>query len=429
MSRRRGEFEHRTSIFEGAYRAWSHLGGVDPMILSTAAAADLDPLSHPHEVDCRINKDKDSKDKDGVSKSKSAAKSAAKSATKSASKSTTKSTSNNNNNNNQAAPHPHPHTYTVTDSTGKKRCYPYEPLPRSGLAHPFVQAIISPWLGPEAEHDDIVLGLTTLRTWWQHRRKGESSSAKSALGTEKMRSVVEGYTRHFFNLAHCIVMNDGEQPPRSLANRVKECERDNTGFKLELGTKKNNNKEVNGNGGGVVDARGTSLNAIAAIGATGTTGTTGGAGTASITGSMNGSTTASATASASATAYNHPHHNNTNTNSDRNHNYRSAMNHDPYGSTPSPNALNGNTNGNGNGHGNTNPIDVDMDDTDRGTCCSGAGGGPGIGIGSVNMNEIRSTSSPTPTNGNGNGKVYGDPNKTPVVFVSESGDIQIAMVS
>ena len=70
-----------------------------------------------------------------------------------------------------------------------------------------------------------------------------------------------------------------------------------------------------------------------------------------------------------------------------------------------------------------------MDDTDRGTCCSGAGGGPGIGIGSVNMNEIRSTSSPTPTNGNGNGKVYGDPNKTPVVFVSESGDIQIAMVS
>ena len=30
MSRRRGEFEHRTSIFEGAYRAWSHLGGLEP---------------------------------------------------------------------------------------------------------------------------------------------------------------------------------------------------------------------------------------------------------------------------------------------------------------------------------------------------------------------------------------------------------------
>jgi hypothetical protein len=51
MSRRRGEFEHRTSIFEGAYRAWSHLGGVDPLVLSTSTAADLDPLSHPHEND------------------------------------------------------------------------------------------------------------------------------------------------------------------------------------------------------------------------------------------------------------------------------------------------------------------------------------------------------------------------------------------
>lgn len=185
MSRRRGEFEHRTSIFEGAYRAWSHLGGVDPTDLGSpsATAADLDPLSTPHEDDKRIPES----DRDKA-------------------------------------------TNVVIDSCGKKRLFPYEPLPRSGLSHPFIQAIISPWLGPDAEHDDIILGLTTLRTWWQHRRKGESTSAKSALGTDKMKSVVEGYTRHFFNLAHCIVMNDGEQPPRTLSSKIKDLERN--GFKL-----------------------------------------------------------------------------------------------------------------------------------------------------------------------------------------------------
>ncbi len=186
MSRRRGEFEHRTSIFEGAYRAWSHLGGIDPTSLSSTTAADLDPLSHPHINDARVRSDEEK------------------------------------------------NSYVVVDGT--KRLYPYEPLPRTGLAHPFVQAIISPWLGPDAEQDDIQLGLTTLRTWWQHRRKGESTSAKQALGTDKMRSVVEGYTRHFFNLAHCMVMNDGEQPPRTLATKVKEMEKN--GMKLEIMRKK-----------------------------------------------------------------------------------------------------------------------------------------------------------------------------------------------
>mmetsp|Transcript_23515 Transcript_23515/g.34829 ORF Transcript_23515/g.34829 Transcript_23515/m.34829 type:complete len:635 (-) Transcript_23515:41-1945(-) len=175
MSRRRGEFEHRTSIFEGAYRAWSHLGGVDPMNLTSDTAADLDPLTHPHLDDTRVPELDHNK-------------------------------------------------------------FPYEPLPRAGLAHPFVQAIISPWLGPDAEHDDIILGLTTLRTWWQHRRKGESISARAALGTDKMMSVVEGYTRHFFNVAHCIVMEDGEQPPRTLANKIKELEKN--GIKLTSMKKK-----------------------------------------------------------------------------------------------------------------------------------------------------------------------------------------------
>lgn len=182
MSRRRGEFEHRTSIFEGAYRAWSHLGGLDPKELFSNPASELDPLLRPHTSDERVADANDEA------------------------------------------------SYLVVDSSGKRRYYPYEPLPRSGLAHPFIQAIISPWLGPDAEQDDIQLGLTTLRTWWQHRRKGESHSAKQALGTEKIIPVVEGYTRHFFNLAHCGVVNDGDQPPRTLAIRIKQLEKEGYQF-------------------------------------------------------------------------------------------------------------------------------------------------------------------------------------------------------
>lgn len=80
-------------------------------------------------------------------------------------------------------------------------------------------------MGPDADNEAIQLGLTTLRTWWQHRRKGESGSAIAALGTEKMKGVVEGYTRHFFTLAHCIVVNDRVQPPRGLLLRIKELEK------------------------------------------------------------------------------------------------------------------------------------------------------------------------------------------------------------
>ena len=188
MSRRRVEFEHRTSIFEGAYRAWSHLGGIDPQELFTSSASELDPLSKPHSTDERVTDINDEA------------------------------------------------SYLVIDAKGNRKCYPYEPLPRSGLAHPFIQAIISPWLGPDAEKDDIQLGLTTLRTWWQHRRKGESHSAKQSLGTEKIIPVVEGYTRHFFNLAHCGVVNDGDQPPRTLANKIKQLEKEGYAFPVRSKT-------------------------------------------------------------------------------------------------------------------------------------------------------------------------------------------------
>ena len=49
-----------------------------------------------------------------------------------------------------------------------------------------------------------------------------------ALGTEKMQGVVEGYTRHFFNLAHCLVVNDKEQPPRTLQAKMRDLEKVNT---------------------------------------------------------------------------------------------------------------------------------------------------------------------------------------------------------
>jgi copper chaperone CopZ len=178
MSRRRGEFEHRTSIFEGAFRAWSHLGGLEPEDLESKPASDLDPLTNPITSDTRAKGNKADRGEGGF------------------------------------------------NPDGSKRWpYPYEPLPRSGLAHPYVQAILSPWLGPDADNDAIQLGLTTLRTWWQHRRKGESGSAVAALGTEKMKGVVEGYTRHFFTLAHCLIMNDKEQPPRTLHGKMKDLEK------------------------------------------------------------------------------------------------------------------------------------------------------------------------------------------------------------
>jgi len=204
MSRRRGEFEHRTSIFEGAFRAWSHLGGLDPADLETKPASDLDPLNFPLENDPRLAalKEKEKDKKPSGSEEEGGAEEKKSSAEEFSS------------------------TFNGDDENGGKRKeYPYEPLPRSGLAHPFVQAILSPWLGPDADQDAIQLGLTTLRTWWQHRRKGESGSAIVALGTEKMRGVVEGYTRHFFNLAHCLIVNDKEQPPRTLQSKMRDLEK------------------------------------------------------------------------------------------------------------------------------------------------------------------------------------------------------------
>lgn len=167
MSRRRGEFEHRTSIFEGAYRAWSHLGGLDAHDVLTKESSVLCPLQFTIPDDPRLCED-------------------------------------------IAASSP---------SSGEPRFWPYEALPRSGIAHPFVQAVLSPWLGPDADHDSIEMGLTTLRTWW-HRRKGESTSSLQALGTERMIAVVRCYVRHFFAFAHRLIVKEHMQAPKTLQGKL-----------------------------------------------------------------------------------------------------------------------------------------------------------------------------------------------------------------
>eukprot|EP00814_Leptocylindrus_danicus_P000671 CAMPEP_0116026364 /NCGR_PEP_ID=MMETSP0321-20121206/13784_1 /TAXON_ID=163516 /ORGANISM="Leptocylindrus danicus var. danicus, Strain B650" /LENGTH=938 /DNA_ID=CAMNT_0003499103 /DNA_START=107 /DNA_END=2923 /DNA_ORIENTATION=- len=172
MSRRRGEFEHRTSIFEGAFRAWSYLGQLDPSTLIHNRPDDLNPLVALHQ---------------------------------------------------NGTPMP-----TVDGRSSAGSDYRYEPLPRSGLAHPYVKAILTPWLGADAEGEAVDLGLTTLRTWWQHRRKGESGTAIAALGTDRMRGVVDGYTRHFFTLAYVLVVQEDEQAPRSLQTKLRAMDHHGT---------------------------------------------------------------------------------------------------------------------------------------------------------------------------------------------------------
>jgi copper chaperone CopZ len=223
MSRRRGEFEHRTSIFEGAYRAWSHLGGLELKDLETKPASELDPFVFPLVNDPRLTASSTSKDGVGASSKKN--------------DDNAEGNIGAGEEGGEGGAQQRPGTADGGGSGGSarpssssppqqaQREYPYEPLPRTGLAHPFVQAILSPWLGPDADQDAILLGLTSLRTWWQHRRKGESGSAIIALGTESMRGVVDGYTRHFFHLAHCLVVNDKEPPPRTLQTKMKDLDK------------------------------------------------------------------------------------------------------------------------------------------------------------------------------------------------------------
>ena len=153
-SNRRGDFLHRTAIFEGAFRAWSYLGSLQPEVLDARSLNELDPTSLP-----------------------------------------------------------------------RSHKFQHEPLPRSGLRHSFIQAVLSSWLGHNADVDTVTAGLKSLRIWWAHRRKGENIRSRREMHTDQMTTVVNKYTKHFFALAHCIVLSDHEQPPRTLYNNVKQMEK------------------------------------------------------------------------------------------------------------------------------------------------------------------------------------------------------------
>lgn len=172
MSRRKGEFEHRTSIFEGAYRAWSYLGRLEPEILFQSSAKDL--LDKQPELDPLVIGDK--------TKNK----------------------------------------IVDSDSNGRPEI-PHEPLPRNGLDHPWVFAILPCWLGSDASNKDLDQGLSTFRNWWQHRKNGETGSAIAAL--ETMKHVVDRYYRHFFKLAHQMVVHNFEAGPKSLAGKIKDIQK------------------------------------------------------------------------------------------------------------------------------------------------------------------------------------------------------------
>lgn len=65
--------------------------------------------------------------------------------------------------------------------------------------------------------------LSSLRNWWQHRRKGENKTCvKLFRTTNDMRSIVDEYTRGFFQLAYRFVMSGKAEPPQSLGLSIKK---------------------------------------------------------------------------------------------------------------------------------------------------------------------------------------------------------------
>ena len=184
MSRRGKEFNHRTAIFEGAFRAWSHLGGLSPELIETRTAGELDPTTLVIENDERLNE-------------------------------------NSSNSNGTSFSFGSP---TINAEGSRRREFAYETLPRSGLLHPFVRAILSAWLGKTGvDKEALEIGLTTLRCWWQHRRKGENKTAIKMLGgTDNRRDTLDRYTRQFFELAHCLVVVEQAEAPRTLKKKLSD---------------------------------------------------------------------------------------------------------------------------------------------------------------------------------------------------------------
>lgn len=212
MSRRKGDFQHRTAIFEGAYRAWSHLGyNCSCHDVMNCTAAELDPLVRRNDPTDLMKEralhnptnSSNTSDKNGDT------------STKGKDKIDEKETSEkepiiNKNGVNKKN----------VENDELDSIYPYEPLPRVGIAHPFVESIIAAWLGAASNRDDIVYGITTLRTWWQHRRRGRSTSAIETFSRDKMQQYLDGYTRHFFNYAHSLLMRNIDLGPTTLKRKL-----------------------------------------------------------------------------------------------------------------------------------------------------------------------------------------------------------------
>lgn len=174
MSRREKEFNNRTAIFEGAYRAWSHLGGLTPEILEARTMEELEPSTFILTDDPRLSQTP-------------------------------------------------PSIQFRSDSPdgSARREIAHEVLPKSGLLHPFVKSILAHWLAPPTDRETLEFGLATLRTWWQHRRKGENKTFLKALqGNEKLQLLLSDYTRSFFFIAYSLVMGDSLEGPRTLNKRM-----------------------------------------------------------------------------------------------------------------------------------------------------------------------------------------------------------------
>lgn len=179
---------------------------------------------------------------------------------------------------------------------------------------------------------------------------------------------MDGYTRHFFNLAFCLVMHDGEQPPRTLAKKIKEMEKEGVKFPP---LKKDSRMGSEG-----VGTMG-SFSAIAAL--SGVTSQGGGSrGRREETGSNK-----------------------------RHLGIEGAV---PEYSCCSSSVLDMGSHHNGAG----GPVNFRT------------GSGSYVGNGSMKDGNVASNGSIVDSGGAASNS-YGDPTKTPVVFVSEAGDIQIAM--
>ena len=112
-------------------------------------------------------------------------------------------------------------THQSSTKAATRREYAHERLPHSGIAHPFVKAILAQYLGPSADKETLESGLAVLRGWWQHRRKGENKTSVKTLQQE----VLDNHTRNYFELAYSLVMGDKESAPRTLKKKMEDLEK------------------------------------------------------------------------------------------------------------------------------------------------------------------------------------------------------------